>query len=215
MDSGVKRQNQDRDCRSGEIISTLSYALDLTEGQAPGHAARTCILGMRIGREIRLPLAEQADLYYALLLKDAGCSSNASKLFHILGTDEGIAKHDVKLTDWTQVGWASVQFAMTHVYSHFPFLDRIRKLYEAGASHKENSKQLVQIRCDRGAQIARRLGFRAAVAAAIYSLDEHWNGGGYRRRPSARHLPRIEATENAPVSWPVPTLTKPAFRPRS
>src|ERR1039457_308946 len=35
---------------------------------------------------------------------------------------------------------------------------------------------------------------------------------GYRRWPSARHQPQIEATANAPVSWSVPTLTKPTDR---
>ncbi len=31
-----------------EIISALSFAIDLTEGAVPGHALRTCVLGMRI-----------------------------------------------------------------------------------------------------------------------------------------------------------------------
>src|SRR5229473_2004890 len=35
----------------------------------------------------------------------------------------------------------------------------------------------------------------------------------YRWRPSARHHPRIEATAKAPVSWSVPTFTKPWLRP--
>ena len=32
-----------------EILSSLSYALDLTSGQVPGHAERTCLIGMRLG----------------------------------------------------------------------------------------------------------------------------------------------------------------------
>ena len=108
-----------------ELIAALSYGLDLTEGQPLGHSARACILGMRLGREIGIPavhgqpdaagLAANADsgglgdLYYALLLKDAGCSSNASRLFHILSADEIQAKRDVKTTDWTRVGWEILQ----------------------------------------------------------------------------------------------------------
>ncbi len=41
-----------------QVISALSYALDITEGQPAGHAARSCILGMRMGRELGLPQAD-------------------------------------------------------------------------------------------------------------------------------------------------------------
>ena len=68
-----------------EILSALSFALDLTEGAVPGHALRSCLLGMRLGREIGLSPAELANLYYALLLKDVGCSSNAARLCQIIG----------------------------------------------------------------------------------------------------------------------------------
>lgn len=53
-----------------EVISALGYALDLTEGSLPGHALRSCLLGMRIGEEIGLAATWMNSLYYALLLKD-------------------------------------------------------------------------------------------------------------------------------------------------
>src|SRR5581483_9370981 len=81
--------------RLSEILSALSYALDLTEGQPMGHSVRACIIGMRLAEQIGIPPAEQGDLYYSLLLKDAGCSSNSSRLFHIVTADEIKAKRDV------------------------------------------------------------------------------------------------------------------------
>ena len=54
------------------ILSGLSYALDLTEGHPRGHASRSCLIGMRIGRALGLSPEDQSDLFYALLLKDAG-----------------------------------------------------------------------------------------------------------------------------------------------
>jgi putative nucleotidyltransferase with HDIG domain len=162
-----------------EIISALSYALDLTEGQPMGHSVRTCAIGMRIAQEIGLPSREQADLYYALLLKDTGCSSNSSRLFHILNADEIRAKRDVKTTDWTRVGWESLHYALTHIATGLPFLDRARRLFQVAGTHKQDSCDLVKIRCERGSYIARQLGFSDAVAAGVYSLDEHWDGRGY------------------------------------
>jgi hypothetical protein len=46
--------------------------------------------------------------------------------------------------------------------------------YKCGADAQVDSKALVQIRCDRGASIASQMSFPEPVAAAIYSLDEHW-----------------------------------------
>src|SRR5579883_867921 len=81
--------------RLSDLISALSYALDLTEGQPMGHSVRSCMMGMRIAAQVGISLDERADLYYALLLKDAGCSSNASRLFHILSANEIRAKRNV------------------------------------------------------------------------------------------------------------------------
>ena len=47
----------------GQIISALTYALDLTEGHPQGHALRTCILGMRLGKRIGLDDDELCDLF--------------------------------------------------------------------------------------------------------------------------------------------------------
>jgi putative nucleotidyltransferase with HDIG domain len=55
-----------------EVISALSFAIDLTEGAVRGHALRSCLLGMRIAEEAGLTQEEKSSLYYALLLKDIG-----------------------------------------------------------------------------------------------------------------------------------------------
>ncbi|MGH9597968.1 MAG: hypothetical protein ACRD3K_14335, partial [Edaphobacter sp.] len=81
-----------------EIISALSYALDLTEGAVHGHALRSCLLGMRIAGEMKLPSDQTSGLYFALLLKDIGCSNNASRLNQIIGNDGGEMKTDEDLT---------------------------------------------------------------------------------------------------------------------
>ena len=47
------------------------------------------------------------------------------------------------------------------------------------AKQQTESCELARIRCERGASIARLMGFPEWVAAAIHSLDEHWNGKGY------------------------------------
>jgi len=191
-----KYEGPKRTVRISQILSALSYALDLTEGRPMGHSVRSCMIGMRLGEEIGLSAAEQSDLYYALLLKDAGCSSNSSKLFHILSADEIRAKRDVKLTDWTRVGWESLQYAVTHVATGAPFLERVRTLVRVAAKQQTESCDLVKIRCERGASIARRIGFPEPVAQAIHSLDEHWNGGGYPDGRRGEEIPLFSRIMN-------------------
>ncbi len=177
--------------RVSEVISSLSFALDLTEGQPLGHSIRSCVFGMHIAKEIGLPLDAQGDLYYALLMKDAGCSTNASRMFQILGTDDIQAKRDVKTTDWTRVGWESLEYALSHVRTGAPFLERVRALFDLALHHKQNSRQMVQIRCERGAAIARRIGLSNATASAIHSLDELWNGAGHPNGLRGKEIPLL------------------------
>src|ERR1700752_4906471 len=122
--------------RVSEIISALSYALDLTEGQPMGHSVRACMIGMRLAEQIGLPGNERGDLYYALLLKDAGCSSNSSRLFHILNADDIRAKGDLKTKDWTRVGWESLHYALTHVGTGMPFVQRMQRLLQVAATQQ-------------------------------------------------------------------------------
>ena len=182
--------------RVPEVIAALSFALDLTEGQPPGHSVRSCVFGMRIAEEIGIPLATRADLYYAFLMKDAGCSTNASRMVQILGSDDIRAKRDVKTADWTKIGWESLQYALSHVKPGAPFLERVRALFSAGVHQKKHAREMVRMRCERGASIARRLGLKEATASAIHSLDELWNGSGQPQGLRGEEIPLFSRIMN-------------------
>ena len=63
------------DIRLSEVVAALSHALDVTEGQPMGHAERTCLIGLRLADATELEPERRSSLFYALLLKDAGCST--------------------------------------------------------------------------------------------------------------------------------------------
>src|SRR5271170_7562188 len=48
--------------RLSNVISALSFALDLTEGQPMGHAVNCCLLGTRVAEIIGLPESARNDL---------------------------------------------------------------------------------------------------------------------------------------------------------
>jgi len=173
------------------VVAALSYGLDLTEGQPMGHSERTCVIGMRLGQELGLDEEELGHLYYALLMKDAGCSSNASRMFQIMGSDDIAAKRDVKTTDWTKLNRDSIEYALSHIKPHAPFIERVQAFVEMASNQKRNAGELVKIRCERGASIARRMGLSEETAEAIHGLDELWNGEGHPHGFRGEDIPRL------------------------
>ncbi|HEY1903937.1 MAG TPA: HD domain-containing phosphohydrolase [Terracidiphilus sp.] len=178
-----------------EIISALSFALDLTEGAVPGHALRCCLLGMRLGTELGFSDVALADLYHALLLKDVGCSSNAARMCQIIGGgDERAVKSGVKLEDWTKPHKPSLRALRLLWRNVLPGEGPISKLAHIAniaLTQHENNEELIQLRCDRGASIVRKIGMSEQTAQAVRSLDEHWDGSGYPERSSGRGIPAL------------------------
>ncbi|MBV9338735.1 MAG: hypothetical protein JO243_22835 [Solirubrobacterales bacterium] len=97
--------------RLSEVLAGLSYALDITEGQARGHTERSCLIGMRLGAALDLDDDARSSLFYALLLKDAGCSSNAARVAALFGADDAMVKSSRRMTDTS-----STREALWHVF---------------------------------------------------------------------------------------------------
>ncbi len=178
-----------------EIISSLSFALDLTEGAVAGHALRTCLLGMRLAEEAGVSRAEQRSLYYALLLKDVGCSSNAARMCEILGGgDDRVVKAGVKLEDWTQPHkpkLSTLRLLWNTVLPEANAWDRVAHIGRIGLTQHRNNEEMIALRCDRGASILRKLSMGDAAAEAVRALDEHWDGSGYPERRRGAAIPLL------------------------
>ncbi len=163
--------------RLSEAIGMLSYALDLTEGQPPGHCIRCCWIGMQIGRHLGLDANRLSDLYYTLLLKDAGCSSNAARLWQLYGGDDRVIKHDYKTVD-SHSRLQLARFVLRYSGPGEALRARVQRILNIARHGEELASELIQTRCERGADIVRRIGCNESVATGVYCLDEHWNGKG-------------------------------------
>ena len=171
-----------------EILGALSAALDLVEGQPRGHALRTCLIAMAIAERLGLDKENRTRLYYASLLKDAGCSNNSARVHKIFGADDHLSKRAVKLIDWTSP-LESVKFALSNTDGGF--LQKARKIIANAGPPAKVMDQVTFARCTRGADIARKLGFEDHVADAVYALDEHWDGKGSPHHLKGAEIPYL------------------------
>jgi HD-GYP domain-containing protein (c-di-GMP phosphodiesterase class II) len=172
-----------------DVLGGLSYALDLTEGEPPGHAVRSCMIGMRLAEEIGLEADLRSHLFYALLLKDAGCSANSARMAALFGADDHQAKRTSKRVNWSR-RFPAFLWALRTVAPGGPARARLDRLLAIKAEGQV-TRALMQARCDRGAEIAYLLGFEAPTAEAIRALDEHWDGEGQPRGLRGEEIPLL------------------------
>jgi putative nucleotidyltransferase with HDIG domain len=159
----------------------------MVEGQPAGHCVRCCWIAMQIGREVGLSESQLRDLYYTMLIKDVGCSSNAARICQIYMIDDITFKRDLMTVNGSlpQV----LRFVLSHTGMNAGLADRFRALVHVFQNGGQIAQELMETRCDRGAEIARKMRFSEDVVAAIRSFDEHWDGGGMPQGRRGEDIP--------------------------
>jgi HD-GYP domain-containing protein (c-di-GMP phosphodiesterase class II) len=190
--------------RLSEVLSALSHALDITEGQPRGHAERSCLIGMRLGKQLGLAEEARSSLFYALLLKDAGCSSNSAKIAALYGNADADVKRDRKTTDHLRPA-QSLRHLLRNTAPGASPMEKARHIRALVASGSEGARELTTLRCERGADVARKVGMEEATAQAIAALDEHWDGRGYPAGVAGDAIPLLGRilclAQTAEVFW--------------
>ncbi len=176
MTASIHRLPQAASIRLAEVLGALSHALDHTEGQPPGHCVRVTWIGFHVGRELGLAPEALSDLFYTLLLKDLGCSSNAARICSLYLADDLSFKRDFKQIDGSLP--AALKFVLRHTGLQAGLAERFRAIVNILRNGGEIARDLIETRCQRGSEIARQMRFSEDVARGIRDLDEHWNGAG-------------------------------------
>jgi len=193
-----------------ELISAMSFALDLTEGSVPGHALRSCILGMRIGVRMGLPQEQLSELYYALLLKDIGCSSHAAHMDQIVRGEDEKVQAEMRAAVQAEV-WADIRAEVKAALDmaevtrpNVPKLSNLRFLWKAKRPEPQvdaisrikimpvkRTRNIATSQGDRGASIISKIGLGDGTAGAVKALDEHWDGTGFPGRWRGDQIPLL------------------------
>jgi hypothetical protein len=106
-------------------------------------------MGMRLAQDLHLDAETRSALYYALLLKDAGCSTNSAPTVELSGSDEHFVKRELKVTDWSRLLQAA-RYAFRTTGQGCSFIGRLRRVLKV-AQGPPDSGNLFRIRCERGA----------------------------------------------------------------
>ncbi|MEQ7874857.1 HD domain-containing phosphohydrolase [Sphingomonas sp. ASV193] len=170
-----------------EVVAAFSHALDVTEGQPEGHCLRAAWIGRALGAAVGLDAAALGDLVHCILLKDLGCSSNAARIAQVYLADDLGFKRDYK-----RVGDALPEvlgFVFRRTGAGAGALRRGKAIANILRNGPQIAHEMIATRCERGADIARRLRMPRVVVEGVYSLDEHWDGAGKPARLAGEAIP--------------------------
>jgi putative nucleotidyltransferase with HDIG domain len=171
------------DLRLSELIGALSFALDITEGQPAGHAARSCVIAMRLAGRSGLGARERSSLFYAMLMKDCGCSSTSAQVAAFYGADDQTVK--------STLHWLDRRRPLQLLRHSVRNAGSVRHLAGIVREGGEVARHLRQVRCDRGAEIARMVGLDDAAVEGIRCVNEHWDGGGVPAGLTGEQIPPL------------------------
>jgi HD-GYP domain-containing protein (c-di-GMP phosphodiesterase class II) len=164
--------------RIADLLSALSLAADLGVGLPAEHAVRSCYLGMRIADRLELPLDQQAGLYYAELLMDAGCTAWTSHFARYIMNDEIAARRDFFFYTDDQNPMEVMGWLKEYVAAGQPAGVRARQFLNFALHGKESTREGFRNTCEVAGRFAERLGMPEVVQTALVLVFEQWDGGG-------------------------------------
>jgi HD-GYP domain-containing protein (c-di-GMP phosphodiesterase class II)/DNA-binding CsgD family transcriptional regulator len=154
------------------VVAALSVTSDLTRGHPAGEAMRACLLASELARRGGLDEAARRDVYYATLLRFAGCAATSHEIAAALGGDDVVVRARGDLIDSTRPAEA-LRFLLGLGHG----MDRLRVLSRAPGVGRLISEG-ARADCEVGAQLTRRLRLPDEVSRAVLDGFERFDGRG-------------------------------------
>jgi HD-GYP domain-containing protein (c-di-GMP phosphodiesterase class II) len=162
--------------RMAELLASLSLGIDLGFGQPMEHVLRQCRIGLRICELAGLDETERSAVYYAALLVNVGCHTDAHEQARWFGDD--IAAKATKY-DHEPSGLNDVVMMLRLLGSGNSPMHRLRVAVDFAIGGRKDLDGMMA----RHARIARtlgeQLGLPAPVLDALGGSYERWDGRGF------------------------------------
>jgi HD-GYP domain-containing protein (c-di-GMP phosphodiesterase class II) len=162
--------------RLAEPLAALSVATDLVRGQPPGQALYKTVIATRLARYLGLAEPDCAVVFYATLLRAAGCTSTSHEFAMYLNDDVALRfRGDAIDTD---------------------DLDQLSRLLTSLGKGGMDPGEAMQVvaegsKADRevGGRLVTRLGLGQAVADSVRHIFERWDGLGVPTGAASEDIP--------------------------
>jgi HD-GYP domain-containing protein (c-di-GMP phosphodiesterase class II)/DNA-binding CsgD family transcriptional regulator len=156
----------------GGVVAALSVTSDLTRGHPPGEAMRACLLATELALRAGLGETDRCDVYYASLMRFAGCAATSHEIAGRLGGDDIVVRARGDLIDASRPAEA-----LRFLAGLGEGADRLRMLGRAAGAGKFFAEG-VRADCEVGADLTRRLRLPEAVSRAVLDGFERFDGRG-------------------------------------
>jgi HD-GYP domain-containing protein (c-di-GMP phosphodiesterase class II)/DNA-binding CsgD family transcriptional regulator len=168
--------------RSIDLLGALSLAADMALGLSAGHGVRASYIGMHVANELGLSSEQQADLFYAELLMDAGCTAWTSQIANTILGDEITARRELFFLSDPRDPRDILKWLAQYMAAGEGVGTRVRRSADFAAHGRQFMVEGLLDTSDVAARLAGRLGTSAGVQQALRSAFEQWDGAGPRQQ---------------------------------
>src|SRR5579862_7917139 len=172
--------------RLAELVAALSLGIDLGFGQPMEHIQRQCLIALRLAERAGLSNEERAIVYYTALLVNVGCHTDAHEQAKWFGDDIALKSH--KYDHGLHSARAAVA-SLRLIGSGNPPLHRFRIGLEFLLSGRREVDDMIAQHSEIAQSFADELALPTAVAEAVGSSYEQWDGRGWPGERKSDEIP--------------------------
>jgi HD-GYP domain-containing protein (c-di-GMP phosphodiesterase class II) len=162
--------------RLAELVAALSLGVDLGFGQPMEHVLRQCLIALRLAAHAGLDDTERSTVYYAALLVNVGCHSDAHEQAKWFGDDIALK---ARKYDHDQRSVHGALASLRLIGSGNPPLHRFRVGLEFAMSGHRELDGMIARHSALARQLAGQLGLSESVQEAVGASYERWDGRGW------------------------------------
>jgi len=174
--------------RLAELVGALSLGVDLGFGQPMEHVLRQCLVALRLAERVGLDDQARSVVYYTALLINVGCHSDAHEQAKWFGDDIEMKSHKYDAL-FLAGGLRAAVAGIRSIGSGRPPLHRFRVGLEFVLSGHREVDGMIAAHSRLARAFAEQLGLSRAVADAVGSAYEHWDGRGWPGVLSGAEIP--------------------------
>jgi HD-GYP domain-containing protein (c-di-GMP phosphodiesterase class II) len=162
--------------RMAELLAALSLGIDLGFGQPMEHVLRQCLIALRICDLAGVDEEGRAAVYYAALLVNVGCHTDAHEQARWFGDDIALKATKYKHEPFSLSDVASM---LRLLGSGGTPLHRVRVALDFAISGRKELDGMITRHARLARTLGEELGLPAAVLEALGGSYERWDGRGY------------------------------------